>query len=203
MAGFELNGFFEGLNGLDLVPLGLGDAGDLVVELGAVLREFLELAEDVPGLLQFALGPVDAGPLELDLRGGVAGLLGLVEGLEGVVVLVPVDQGLAQIEVAERGLDLLQVGDRVAHVAEEVIGDAELQVQLLGQGRRGAFEALAQVVVNVLEGLELGPALGEPLAELLDGAGVTVLALDQERLQINGLVHGLTPGAIVEWLVNG
>ena len=33
-------------------------------------------------------------------------------------------------------------------------------------------------------------ALGQALAELLNRAGVTVLALHQERLQINDLVHG-------------
>ena len=73
---------------------------------------------------------------------------------------------------------------------EEVVGDAELQVQLLGQRRRGALEPLAQGVVDLPEGLELGAALGQAVAELLDGAGVAVLALDQQRLQINDLVHG-------------
>ena len=136
------------------------------------------------------LAAVDAGPLELDLRGGVAGLLGLVERLEGVVVLVAIDEGLAQVEVAERRLHFLEVVDGVAHVAEEVVGDAELQMQLLGQRRRSVLEPLAQRVVDVFEGLELRPALGEPFAELLDGAGVAVFALDQERFEINHLIHG-------------
>ena len=101
-----------------------------------------------------------------------------------------IDERLAQVEETERRFDFLQVRRGVGHVAEEVVGDAELQVQLLGQRGRGAFEPLAEGVVDVLEGLELGAALGEALAELLDGAGVTVLALHQERLQINDLVHG-------------
>ena len=84
----------------------------LEVILGVVAGLVLELAEQLPGFLQLAAQAVDAGPLQLDLAAGVAGLLGLVEGLEGLVQVLLLEQGLAEVEVGQGAFGLLQVLDR-------------------------------------------------------------------------------------------
>ena len=90
---------------------------------------------------QVALLAVDAGPLQLHLAGGVAGLLGLVERLEGLVVLAARDQGPAEVEAGQGAFGLLQVLDGLAGVAEEERGDAELQVPASWRRRRWPLPA--------------------------------------------------------------
>jgi hypothetical protein len=91
--------------------------------------------QELAGVGDVALVAVDAGPLQLDLAGRVARLLGLVEGLEGLVVVVPLDEGAAEVEVGQRPFGLLEVVDGLAEVAEEELGDAELEVPALGRRR--------------------------------------------------------------------
>jgi hypothetical protein len=85
---------------------------------------------------------------------------------------------------------------RVAGVAEEEAGDAELQVELLGVGRVG-FEFLLERLGGVAQGAELRPPLRQRLAELLDRARVAVLAFDQQCFQIDQhrLVHAVRPSS--------
>ena len=52
------------------------------------------------------------------------------------------------------------------------------------------LRAAWQDVVDVPEGVVLRLALGEPVAELLNGAGVAVFAFDEKGLEINHLIHG-------------
>src|SRR5439155_21572479 len=75
------------------------------------------------------------------------------------------------------------------HVAEEVERDAELQVQLL-RVALAVREPLDERLGHIPQGAELGAALGQPGAELLNGAGVAILVLDQQRLEIDlGVGH--------------
>src|SRR5438034_7727554 len=76
-------------------------------------------------------------------------------------------------------------------MAEEIIGDAELQVQLLGRDAGRAFEAFFQRIIDVAERSELGFALGQAVAHALHGAGVAVFTFNQQRFQINeqGIDH--------------
>src|SRR5262249_19370500 len=119
--------------------------------------------------------------------GGVAGLLGLLEGLEGFVVVAAIGQRSAQVEAGQRGLGLLEVLDRVGEVAEEERGDAELEVPALGRRAAGAFELLAKQLSGLAQPGVLVAALGQSLADFRDGAGVAVLALDEQRPQIDCL----------------
>ena len=100
--------------------------------------------------------------------------------------------GLAEEERGERPLGLVQVLDRGADVAEEVVGDAELEVDLLLLRPGGDREPLLKRVEDFLEVADLRPALGQPLAELAHHAAFEVLALDQKRPQIDeGFRHEL------------
>src|SRR5262249_40916286 len=103
-----------------------------------------EPLEDRASLGNFAAMAMDAGALKLNLWSSVAGLLGTLKGFQGFIVLLLVDQSAAEIEKAERGLDLLELLDRLAHVAEEIVGDAQLQMEFLGQYGRRRFQFLAQ-----------------------------------------------------------
>jgi hypothetical protein len=147
----------------------------------------------------------------LHLLGRVAGLLGLVEGLDGGLVVVGVvgrgglavgvglglaqrDVRLAEEERGQRAVGLLEVIDGGADVAEEVVGDAELEVDLLLLRPGGDREALGERVEDFFEVADLRPALGQPLAELAHHAAFEVLALHQERTQVDeGFGHDLTP----------
>ena len=139
---------------------------------------FAGVVEDVAGLEDVVLAQVDAGPLEADGAGGVAELLGLLEGLEGLVVLLAGGERPAEVKGGQCGVGVSQVLDRLLHVAEEVEGDAELQVQLLGVAG-AALDALGEDVGDLAQRAELVAALGQAVAELLDGAGVAVLVFDQ------------------------
>ncbi len=103
--------------------------------LGVVGGLVFQLGEQGAGLGDVALEPEDAGPLQLHLAGGVAGFLGLLEGLEGLVEILAFEQGLAQIEVGQRPFGLLEVLDGVGEMAQEEVGDAELELPAFGRRR--------------------------------------------------------------------
>ena len=63
--------------------------------------------------------------------------------------------------------------------------DAELEVEFFGLGRLGDGELLGERVVDLFEGLDLRPALGQPLAELRDHAAFKLLALHEEGAEVD------------------
>ena len=82
--------------------------------LGAVAGLVVELVEDGAGLVHVALLAMDAGLLQLHLTGVVAGLLGLVESLEGLVEFAARGQGAAEVEAGQGAFGLLQMLDGLA-----------------------------------------------------------------------------------------
>ena len=110
---------------------------------------------------------------------------------------MPQDVRLAEVERGERPVGLVQVLDGRGHVAEEEVGDAELEMELLLLRPGGDGQALVEDVDALLEVSDLWPALGQPLAELGDHPALEVLALDQQRAQIDQRFrHGVTPLAV-------
>ena len=194
VAGVQLDRLLQVGDGLGPLALGEVAAGELEVVLGVVAALLFELGEDGAGLGDVALLAVDAGPLQLHLAGGVAELLGLLERLEGLVVVLRETEGAAEVVVGQRAFGLLEVLHRLAGVAEEERGDAELEVPVLGDGAGGAFQLLLDDLGHVAERSVLAASLGQAVAELLDGAGVAVLALDQQGLQVNH--HRLNHAAV-------
>ena len=141
------------------------------------------------------------GALKLNGLRRIPGFLGLVERLDrGVIVVGGVSRGLAfrvlarltkrdvslpQEERGERSLRLLQVIDRGADVAEEVVGDAEFEVNLLLLWPGGDREPLGEGIQNLFEVADLRPALRKPFAEAVDHTAFEVFALNEQRPQID------------------
>ena len=139
----------------------------------------------------FFLQPQNAGLLQLHLLRGVPRLLGLLERLEGFVVLAPLGVRAAEEERGERAFGQLQLLDRLRHVAEVEVDDAELEVEFFSLGRLGGGELFGERVVDFLERPDLRPALGQPLAELRHHAAFELLALDQKGAEVDvRLGHG-------------
>ena len=199
---FEFDGPLVVLGRARHVAFGLGEAAFLVVVFGVVRRRVLELGEDRFRFANVPLEPQDAGTLQLNLLGGVAGLLGPLERLDRGLVVVGVlgfggltlgvelrltegDVRLPEPERGERSFGFLQVFDRGADVAEEVVGDAELEMELLLLWTGGDGEPLVERVENVLEVANLRSALSQPFAELGHHPAFKIFALDQERPQID------------------
>ena len=74
--------------------------------------------------------------------------------------------------------------DGALHVAEEVVGDAELEVQLRLVASTGVDFAL-QRIGGLAQAAQLRAALGQPVAQLLHGACVAIFVFDQQRFQID------------------
>src|SRR5262249_20191499 len=84
---------------------------------------------------------------------------------------------------------------RRGHVAQEEVGDAELEVELLLLRAGGDGEPLVEDVDALLEVPDLRSALGECLAEPGDHPALEILALDQKCAQIDQRFrHGETSG---------
>lgn len=97
---------------------------------------------------------------------------------------------LSEVERGERPFGLLEVLHGRVHVTEEVVGDAQFEVDLLLLGGGGDREPLVEDVEDFAEVADLGAALGEPFAELGDHAAFEVFTLDEQRRSIIGSVTG-------------
>ena len=169
----------------------------LVVIFRVVRRHILDLGEDLLRLAGFALGSEDAGALELHRLRRVPALFGFVEGLQRVVVFPARHVGAAEEERRERPFGLFEVFDGQGHMAEVMVDDAELEMELLLLGPGGRGEPLLERIVDVLERADLVCPLAEPLAQLRHHAAFEFFALDEQRLQIDQLFgHGYVPNDV-------
>ena len=110
-----------------------------------------------------------AGLLQANGAGRVPKLLRLVERLDRFVVFLSRAERSPEVERGKCGFGVPKMLGSLLHVAEEVVGDAKLQVNLLWIALTG-FEPLDERLGHVAERAELGSALSETGAELLNGS---------------------------------